>query len=117
MRMRLHRGPFGAVCWLVLAALCAAAALPIPPRPTTITSNDDTQGRMPPMVRLLLLFFASGCAALIYEVVWLQLLQLVIGLTTVSLGVLLGVGLALGISAIGIPMPPGPGSLGERKKL
>ncbi len=39
---------------------------------------------------LLLLFFGSGCAALIYEVVWLQLLQLVIGLTTVSLGLLLG---------------------------
>src|SRR5882724_10649514 len=39
---------------------------------------------------LLLLFFGSGCAALIYEIVWLQLLQLVIGLTTVSLGLLLG---------------------------
>lgn len=32
----------------------------------------------------------SGCAALIYEVVWFQLLQLVIGLTTASLGLLLG---------------------------
>lgn len=40
---------------------------------------------------LVLLFIGSGCAALIYEVVWLQLLQLVIGLTSVSLGVLLGV--------------------------
>ena len=39
---------------------------------------------------LLLLFIGSGCAALIYEIVWLQLLQLVIGLTSVSLGVLLG---------------------------
>ena len=39
---------------------------------------------------LLLLFIGSGCAALIYEVVWLQLLQLVIGSTAVSLGVLLG---------------------------
>src|SRR5436190_2000075 len=39
---------------------------------------------------LLLLFVGSGCAALIYEIVWLQMLQLVIGLTTVSLGVLLG---------------------------
>lgn len=39
---------------------------------------------------LLLLFVGSGCAALIYEIVWLQLLQLVIGLTSVSLGVLLG---------------------------
>jgi spermidine synthase len=39
---------------------------------------------------LLVLFVGSGCAALIYEVVWLQLLQLVIGSTAVSLGVLLG---------------------------
>jgi spermidine synthase len=38
---------------------------------------------------LLVLFVGSGCAALIYEVVWLQLLQLVIGSTAVSLGVLL----------------------------
>jgi spermidine synthase len=39
---------------------------------------------------LLLLFFGSGCAALIYEIVWFQLLELVIGSTGVSLGVLLG---------------------------
>src|SRR5262249_17158994 len=32
----------------------------------------------------------SGCAALIYEVVWFQLLELVIGASTVSLGILLG---------------------------
>ncbi len=39
---------------------------------------------------LLLLFLGSGCAALIYEIVWLQLLQLVIGSSAVSLGLLLG---------------------------
>src|SRR5262249_21605041 len=39
---------------------------------------------------LLLLFVGSGCAALIYEVVWFQLLQLVIGSSAVSLGLLLG---------------------------
>ena len=39
----------------------------------------------------LALFTGSGAAALIYEVVWQQLLQLVIGSSTVSLGVLLGV--------------------------
>src|SRR5947208_17179847 len=39
---------------------------------------------------LLLLFAASGCAALIYEIVWLQLLELVIGATAVSIAVLLG---------------------------
>jgi spermidine synthase len=38
---------------------------------------------------LLLLFAGSGCAALIYEIVWYQLLQLVIGSSAVSLGVLL----------------------------
>jgi spermidine synthase len=39
---------------------------------------------------LLLLFFGSGCAALIYEIIWLQLLELVIGSSGISLGVLLG---------------------------
>jgi spermidine synthase len=41
----------------------------------------------------------SGCAALIYEVVWFQLLQLSIGSSAVSLGVLLGIfmgGMCLG---------------------
>src|SRR6516162_188988 len=38
---------------------------------------------------LLLLMGASGCAALIYEIVWLQLLQLVIGSSAASLGLLL----------------------------
>ena len=49
----------------------------------------------PPALRpllpfLLLLFFGSGCAALIYEIVWFQMLQLVIGSSAVSLGVLVG---------------------------
>ena len=50
-------------------------------------------GTNPSSTRLLLLlplFMGSGCAALVYEIVWLQLLQLVIGSTAVSLGVLLG---------------------------
>lgn len=42
------------------------------------------------MPLLLLLFVGSGCAALIYEIVWLQLLQLAVGSSAVSLGVLLG---------------------------
>jgi spermidine synthase len=48
---------------------------------------------------LLLLFIGSGCAALIYEVVWFQLLQLSIGSSAVSLGVLLAIymgGMCLG---------------------
>ncbi len=39
---------------------------------------------------LLLLFVCSGAAAAIYEIIWFQLLQLVIGSTAVSLAVLLG---------------------------
>ncbi|HYW31249.1 MAG TPA: fused MFS/spermidine synthase [Gemmatimonas sp.] len=38
---------------------------------------------------LLLLFVGSGACALIYEVVWFQLLELVIGSSAISLGVLL----------------------------
>ena len=48
---------------------------------------------------LVLLFAGSGCAALIYEIVWFQLLQLAIGSTAVSLGILLATymgGLCLG---------------------
>ena len=48
---------------------------------------------------LLLLFVGSGCAALIYEVVWLQLLQLSIGSSSVSVAILLGIfmgGMCLG---------------------
>src|SRR5579871_1248541 len=51
---------------------------------------------------LLLLLAGSGCAALIYEIVWLQLLQLVIGSSAVSLGLLLAAymgGLCLGSAA------------------
>src|SRR5688500_16358376 len=39
---------------------------------------------------VLLLFVGSGCAALIYETVWFQTLQRVIGASAVSLAVLLG---------------------------
>ena len=48
---------------------------------------------------VLLLFMASGCAALIYEVVWYQMLQLAIGASAISLGILLATfmgGLCLG---------------------
>src|ERR1700734_444891 len=53
---------------------------------------------------LALLFAASGCSALIYEIVWYQLLQLVIGSTAVSLGVLLATFMGgLCIGSIGLP--------------
>jgi len=57
---------------------------------------------------LLLLFLGSGCAALIYEIVWLQLLQLVIGSSAVSLGLLLGAfmgGMCLGSLALARLIP------------
>jgi spermidine synthase len=39
---------------------------------------------------LVLLFIGSGCAALIYEVVWLQMISLIVGSSAISLGVVLG---------------------------
>ncbi len=46
--------------------------------------------KRPPLLPLLLLLsLGSGAAALIYEIVWFQLLELVIGSTAVSLAVLL----------------------------
>jgi spermidine synthase len=54
----------------------------------TLSTPAPTSPRFLPL--LLFLFLGSGCAALIYEIVWLQLLQLVIGASAVSLGVLLG---------------------------
>jgi spermidine synthase len=63
----------------------------------------------PSLPLLLVLFVGSGCAALIYEVVWLQLLQLVIGSSAVSLGVLLGTfmgGMCLGSLMLPRLVPP-----------
>ena len=63
-----------------------------------VTSNSH---RFLPL--LLILFIGSGCSALIYEVVWLQLLQLVIGSSAASLAVLLGTfmgGMCLGSIAL-----------------
>src|SRR3981081_2378545 len=62
---------------------------------------------------LFLLFIGSGCAALIYEIVWFQLLQLVIGSSAISLGILLGTfmgGMCLGSLALPrmISAPPHP---------
>jgi len=53
---------------------------------------------------LLLLFAASGCSALIYEIVWYQMLQLAIGSTAVSLGVLLATFMGgLCVGSMGLP--------------
>jgi spermidine synthase len=58
---------------------------------------------------LLVLFVGSGCAALIYEIVWFQLLELVIGSSAVSIGVLLGTfmaGMCLGSLLLARIVPP-----------
>jgi len=59
----------------------------------------DTLARGWVLALLSSLFVASGCSALIYEIVWFQLLELVIGSSMVSLGILLATfmgGLCLG---------------------
>ena len=56
------------------------------PATTPETSGSRASNYLP---LLLLLFAGSGCSALIYEIVWYQALQLAIGSTSVSLGVLL----------------------------
>jgi len=64
---------------------------------------EETPGLRRFLPALLLLFAASGCAALIYEVVWFQLLQLVVGSSAISIGVLLGTymgGMCLGSLAL-----------------
>jgi spermidine synthase len=58
---------------------------------STAAFPHDTEAALPRIsAPILLLFVGSGCSALIYEVVWFQLLQLVIGSSAISLGVLLG---------------------------
>jgi spermidine synthase len=56
------------------------------------------------------LFCASGAAALIYEIVWFQLIQLVIGSSGISLGLLLGTfmgGMCLGSVSLARLIPMG----------
>jgi spermidine synthase len=57
---------------------------------TEPVAPDSTSSDRAYIPLLLVLFISSGCAALIYEIVWFQLLQLVVGSSAVSLGVLLG---------------------------
>ena len=64
--------------------------------PNRVTLHGSESDYLP---LLIVLFAASGCSALIYEVVWYQLLQLAIGSTSVSLGILLATfmgGLSIG---------------------
>src|ERR1051326_5822271 len=75
------------------------------PLPASLAENspdDSSSSSLLPV--LLVLFFGSGCAALIYEVVWYQMLQLAIGSTSISVGVLLATFMGgLCIGSIGMP--------------
>ena len=69
-------------------------------------SEDAAPARFYPVV--LCFFIGSGFAALVYEIVWFQLLELVIGSTAVSLAVLLGTfmgGMCLGSLAFARLVP------------
>jgi spermidine synthase len=77
----------------------ASAVEATPVQGDTPAASYDSRRLLP----WLLLFAGSGCAALIYEIVWFQLLQLVIGSSAVSLGLLLTAymgGLCLGSAAL-----------------
>jgi hypothetical protein len=77
----------------------------------TLDIRDRILGAIGDVFLLLILFAGSGCAALIYEVVWFQLLQLVIGASAISLGLLLSAymgGLCLGSALLPRMMPAKP---------
>jgi spermidine synthase len=58
--------------------------------PRRSSPNVPPADTSPPLLPLLLLLFVgSGACALIYEVVWFQLLELVVGSSAISIGVLL----------------------------
>ncbi len=74
------------------------------PSPTQpVLSREPGFNASPFLPLLMVLFAGSGFSALIYETVWYQLLQLAIGSTAVSLGVLLATfmgGLCLGSAGL-----------------
>ena len=57
------------------------------PHPVVVDTPKADQPYLPLM---LLLFVGSGCAALIYEIVWYQSLSLIVGSNAISMGVVLG---------------------------
>jgi len=75
------------------------------PLPAALAEHPSESSPSSPFLPvLLILFFGSGCAALIYEVVWYQMLELAIGSTTISVGVLLAAFMGgLCIGSIGLP--------------
>jgi spermidine synthase len=79
-----------------------------PSEPKYLQLTEIPSGTVAPSVSrylpvLLILFAGSGCSALIYEVAWYQVLQLALGSTAVSLGILLATfmgGLCIGSIAL-----------------
>lgn len=56
-----------------------------------VTVNPSPEASSPRYLpALIVLFVGSGCAALVYEIVWYQMLSLSLGSSAISLGVLLG---------------------------
>ncbi len=64
------------------------AAISTPQNPSK-AETADVDGEHLPWQRAALLFIGSGCAALIYEIIWFHLLRLVIGASSVSMGIVL----------------------------
>jgi spermidine synthase len=72
------------------------------PRPPTAPSAALAWER--PLWLLLALFALSGCSALIYEIVWFQMLELVLGSSPISLAILLATYMGgLGIGSLLLP--------------
>ena len=68
----------------------------------SVRSTSPSDRYLPLMV---ILFIGSGCAALIYEIVWFQMLSLIVGSSAISLGVLLGTFMGgMCIGSIGLSM-------------
>jgi hypothetical protein len=90
---------------LVLAVAASGRSRKGGDRPQLEESRSRPE-RLFPLV--LLLFVGSGCAALIYEIVWFQMLQLVLGSSAFSIGVLLGTfmgGMCIGSLALARYVP------------
>ncbi len=73
---------------------------PVETKTVPLAGSKNSLGILP---LLLILLAGSGCAALIYEIVWFQLLELVIGSSAISLALLLAAymgGLCIGSIAL-----------------
>ena len=89
-------GPFELTLALIIVALAvfaasrsrAGARAAGPAATAAVAAPDTGTERFFPVI--LLMFLGSGCAALMYEIIWFQGLQLVLGSSAVSIAVLLG---------------------------